>query len=72
MKHEDLEEAQAKWTAQEKAAAEKGKGKRGRKQKAPIQEESEVISAPLPNEKVTRRDGDQEHVAWRALTAQMY
>jgi transposase len=72
MEYEDLEEAQAKRTAQEKAAAEKGKGKRGRKRKSPIQKEGEVVSVPIPKEKVARMDDDHEYVPWRAPTAQMY
>jgi hypothetical protein len=71
MGYEDLEEAQAKRTAQEKAAAERGKGKRGRKRKAPIQEEDKVVSASSPKEKVLRRDEDQQYVPWRAPAAQM-
>lgn len=48
MSYEDLEEARAKRTTKEKATADKGKEKRGRKHKCPVPEEGS--SMPTENE----------------------
>lgn len=73
--YEDLEESRIQRNAKEKAAAEKGRGTRGRKRKAAISEDYE--SGPLLVRKSiaarrTLRSEDQEPVPWRAPEAQMY
>jgi hypothetical protein len=76
MSYEDLEKARAKRAAKERAAAEKGKGKRGRKCKAPAQGEEETI-LPQPEEGLSApanrtARSKARPTPWRAPTAVMY
>ena len=65
MSYEDLEEAQTKRTAKEKATAGKGKGKRGCKRKSLAPE----AGSPEPKAK----SGAKAPLApWRALVARIY
>ena len=59
MSYEDLEEARAKRAAKEKATADEGKGKRGRKRKSPLPEEGSSVPTEAPR-------------LWRAPVARMY
>jgi hypothetical protein len=87
MSYEDLDIARAAQTAKDKAAAEKGKGKRGRKRKVPAREaegdiEDEVedsadaldvgLSVCASKDKRTKQTSVQEPRPWRAPVALMY
>lgn len=68
---EDLEEARLERDARDKAAMEKSKGKRGRKRKAPVQDETEDGLSAL-NPKVLKRNTSQGGGSWRAPEAKMW
>ena len=80
MSYEDLEEAGAKRAAKEKATADKGRGKRGRKRKSPALEagSSEAEAGSLvPKDKVARMSEVLEPAkapvaTWRVPVARMY
>ncbi|KAF2022767.1 hypothetical protein EK21DRAFT_119410 [Setomelanomma holmii] len=87
MSYEDLDIARAARTAKEKTAAEKGKGKRGRKHKVPAREAEgdvedevedgahalEVGSSVCPSkDKRAKQTSVQEPEPWRAPVALMY
>ena len=67
MSYDDLEEARAKRAAKEKATADKGRGKRGRKRKSPASEE--VSSVSTDNEVL---EPVKASAPWRAPVARMY
>ena len=67
MSYKDLEEARAKRAAKEKATADNGKGKRGRKRKSPASEEGS--SVPTDNEVL---ELVKAPVPWRAPVARKY
>jgi hypothetical protein len=54
------------------AAAEKGKGTRGRKRKTATQDKQEDEPSLGTKDKVSRTTEDQERVPWRAPVAKMY
>jgi hypothetical protein len=69
---EHREEARLDRDARDKATAEKSKGKRGRKRKAPIQDETEDRPSPASKAKVSKSIQNQEGVSWRAPVATMW
>jgi hypothetical protein len=83
MSYEDLDTARAARAAKDKAAAEKGKGKRCRKRKVPAREVEGDIEggAYTPDvgssmcalkDKRTKQTSVEEPEPWRALVAPMY
>jgi hypothetical protein len=87
MSYEDLDIARAARTAKDKAAAEKGKGKRGRKRKVPAREAEGDIrdeveggahalevgsSVCALKDKRAKQTSVQEPEPWRAPVALMY
>lgn len=69
--YEDLEQSRIERDAKDKAAAERGKGTRGRKRKSATQAQQDEPSS-VRKGKMPRTSEDPEPVPWRAPVAKMY